>query len=317
MFYDLIMEFFSIFLRLGCVLLSAACFISCVLFSAMCFLSMKVYELLLLGFSLYVQLGDKLINAFSSFFTLDDFDFGYEYVVTTPGKRSYVLMNNLHDVYHEEKLTLDHQSEYQLSLIDHDCHYADCFSDSNEQWTILNSNITFLISGSMEMKEFKRATFNAHNNYRTMHGCPPLIMSEELSSAAQTWAERIAEKGFLQYSENPGVGENICLIDLDQASKTGEQIVNDWYKEIHNYNYNKPGWKRGAYHFSQLLWKSTTEIGVGVARIPGQNKAFVVVNYRPGGNNNMPGEFERNVLPPQKKKISDDNANLRQNINRR
>ncbi|XP_035228331.1 Golgi-associated plant pathogenesis-related protein 1-like isoform X3 [Stegodyphus dumicola] len=172
-------------------------------------------------------------------------------------------------------------------------------------------------AGSMEMKEFKRATFNAHNNYRTMHGCPPLIMSEELSSAAQTWAERIAEKGFLQYSENPGVGENICLIDLDQASKTGEQIVNDWYKEIHNYNYNKPGWKRGAYHFSQLLWKSTTEIGVGVARIPGQNKAFVVVNYRPGGNNNMPGEFERNVLPPQKKKISDDNANLRQNINRR
>ncbi|GIY60273.1 golgi-associated plant pathogenesis-related protein 1 [Caerostris extrusa] len=68
---------------------------------------------------------------------------------------------------------------------------------------------------------------------------------------------------------------------------------------------------------SQLLWKSTTEIGVGVAKIPGQNKAYVVVNYRPAGNNNMPGEFERNVLPPQKMQMPDNNANMRKNINRR
>jgi len=172
-------------------------------------------------------------------------------------------------------------------------------------------------TGSLEMRDFKKETFNAHNNYRTMHGCPPLLMCEELSSIAQGWAEKLSEKGFLQYSENPGLGENISLVDLEQPTRKGEQIVKEWYKEINNYNYNKPGWKRGAYRFSQLLWKSTTEIGVGVAKIPGQNKAYVVVNYRPAGNNNMPGEFERNVLPPQLKKMSDDNANVRKNINRR
>ncbi|GBM82763.1 Golgi-associated plant pathogenesis-related protein 1 [Araneus ventricosus] len=172
-------------------------------------------------------------------------------------------------------------------------------------------------AGPVEMLDIKRETFNAHNNYRTMHGCPPLMMSEELSSIAQGWAEKLAEKGFLQYSENPGLGENISLVDLDQPTKKGEQIVKEWYKEINNYNYNKPGWKRGAYHVSQLLWKSTTEIGVGVAKIPGQNKAYVVVNYRPAGNNNMPGEFERNVLPPQKKAVPDNNVNMRKNMNRR
>lgn len=174
-----------------------------------------------------------------------------------------------------------------------------------------------LSHGSSDLLDFKRETFNAHNNYRTMHGCPPLVMCEELSAIAQSWAEKLAEKGFLQYSENPGLGENISLVDLEQPTRKGEQIVKEWYKEINNYNYSKPGWKRGAYRFSQLLWKSTTEIGVGVAKIPGQNKAYVVVNYRPAGNNNMPGEFERNVLPPQKKKIADDNANIRKNMNRR
>ncbi|XP_054712787.1 Golgi-associated plant pathogenesis-related protein 1-like isoform X2 [Uloborus diversus] len=173
-------------------------------------------------------------------------------------------------------------------------------------------------TASTDMTDIKIQTFNAHNNYRTLHGCPPLAMSEELSSIAQSWADKIAEKGFLQYSENPGLGENISLVDIDPAARKGEQIVKEWYKEINNYNYNKPGWKRGAYRFSQLLWKSTTEIGIGVARIPGLKKAYVVVNYRPAGNNNMPGEFERNVLPPQKKGvIGDDNANIRKNMVRR
>lgn len=147
--------------------------------------------------------------------------------------------------------------------------------------------------------DFKRETINAHNNYRTLHGCPPLVMSEELNDIAQAWADKLADKGYLQYSENPNLGENICVIDLDRR---GEQLVKEWYKEIDNYNYGNPGWSKGAYRVSQVLWKSTTEIGVGVARIRGQNRAYVVVNYRPAGNNNMPGEFERNVLPPQKRK---------------
>ncbi|KAF8788859.1 Golgi-associated plant pathogenesis-related protein 1-like isoform X1 [Argiope bruennichi] len=196
--------------------------------------------------------------------------------------------------------------------------FEDWLNDALASLFSLNDfELDFSENGSLEMLDIKRDTFNAHNNYRTMHGCPPLMMSEELSSIAQGWAEKLAEKGFLQYSENPGLGENITLVDLDQSTKKGEQIVKEWYKEINNYNYNKPGWKRGAYHVSQLLWKSTTEIGVGVAKVPGQNKAYVVVNYRPAGNNNMPGEFERNVLPPQKKVVPDNNVNMRKNINRR
>ena len=51
-------------------------------------------------------------------------------------------------------------------------------------------------------------------------------------------------------------------------------------------------------HFTQLVWKSTTEIGVGVARVRGQDRWVIVTHYRPQGNTNMPGDFKTNVLPP-------------------
>lgn len=44
-----------------------------------------------------------------------------------------------------------------------------------------------------------------------------------------------------------GLGENICVLDFDTGSprKAGEQLVKEWYREIENYNYNNPGWKKG------------------------------------------------------------------------
>ena len=50
-------------------------------------------------------------------------------------------------------------------------------------------------------------------------------------------------------------------------------------------------------HFTQMVWKLTTEIGVGVARVRGQDRWVIVAQYRPQGNSNMPGDFQRNVQP--------------------
>ena len=43
------------------------------------------------------------------------------------------------------------------------------------------------------------------------------------------------------------------------------------------------------------MWKDSTHIGVGIAS--GRYGTFVVANYDPAGNMNVPGYFERNVLP--------------------
>lgn len=53
-----------------------------------------------------------------------------------------------------------------------------------------------------------------------------------------------------------------------------------------------------AIHFTQMIWRSTADVGVGVSKINDQEKYVVVVHYRPPGNSNMPGDFKKNVPQP-------------------
>lgn len=46
------------------------------------------------------------------------------------------------------------------------------------------------------------------------------------------------------------------------------------------------------------MWKSTTELGVGVSKVG--NATFVVGQYNPAGNFMNEGYFEKNVLPAGK-----------------
>ncbi|KAI8771250.1 Golgi-associated plant pathogenesis-related protein 1, partial [Biomphalaria glabrata] len=47
-------------------------------------------------------------------------------------------------------------------------------------------------------------------------------------------------------------------------------------------------------HFTQVVWKGTTELGMGKAKST-EGNVIVVGSYRPPGN--MKGAFGQNVLP--------------------
>ena len=66
-----------------------------------------------------------------------------------------------------------------------------------------------------------------------------------------------------------------------------------WYNELHNpgYNFNNPGYSSGIGHFTQVVWKGSTKLGCGVSGM------YVCCRYSQAGNMNMPGYFEKNVLP--------------------
>lgn len=49
-----------------------------------------------------------------------------------------------------------------------------------------------------------------------------------------------------------------------------------------------------AGHFTQVVWKESTQLGVGMAT--DGTKAYVVGQYRPAGNTRE--RFPENVLPP-------------------
>lgn len=75
---------------------------------------------------------------------------------------------------------------------------------------------------------------------------------------------------------------------------SADYVVKSWYDEIHDpgYNFSKSGYQAGTGHFTQVIWKSTTEVGMAVS----QDGKYIVANYLPPGNIVDIGSFEVNVL---------------------
>jgi len=61
------------------------------------------------------------------------------------------------------------------------------------------------------------------------------------------------------------------------------------------YNYNG-GFQYSTGHFTQVVWKGSTKLGVGYAFGDGGREIYVVAQYTPPGN--YMGQFGSNVLRP-------------------
>jgi len=77
-------------------------------------------------------------------------------------------------------------------------------------------------------------------------------------------------------------------------SQTVNKAVTSWYNGIKNYNWRFPQ----ATTFSQVVWKSTTELGIGYATgfENSARRTVVVATYAPPGNIHGKYEHERNVF---------------------
>merc|ERR1712150_291980 len=98
-------------------------------------------------------------------------------------------------------------------------------------------------------------------------------------------------------------GENLANTGTSGARpqygplKPGWDSIDRWYIEIKDYNFNNPGFVKGTGHFTQAIWASSLELGVGIASYQdnkGFNMDIVVANYFPPGN--IKGHFVENVL---------------------
>ncbi|XP_023696397.1 Golgi-associated plant pathogenesis-related protein 1 [Paramormyrops kingsleyae] len=141
---------------------------------------------------------------------------------------------------------------------------------------------------------FKQEFLDAHNAYREKHGAPDLTMSAKLCSSAQKWADHLLTTKNLQHS-NTNYGENLYYSwSSAQKELSGNEAVDTWYNEIKDYNFSNPGFSSATGHFTQVVWNTSEEVGVGLAT--DGNYFFVVGQYNPAGN--MAGSFEENVQPP-------------------
>ncbi|XP_066294292.1 Golgi-associated plant pathogenesis-related protein 1-like [Branchiostoma lanceolatum] len=145
------------------------------------------------------------------------------------------------------------------------------------------------------MTEFAKNCLTAHNELRAKHGAPPLKLSDKLTAHAQKWADHLASTGNFEHSEGSGYGENIAMQwSSGGADVPARSFVQQWYSELEKYDFgDKSGnFQPSAGHFSQVVWKGTKELGVGVAK-DGKGMSVAVCNYNPAGN--MQGDFGANV----------------------
>ena len=133
----------------------------------------------------------------------------------------------------------------------------------------------------------KNELLKAQNRYRAALGETALAWSDGLAGNAQKWAEHLAgEVHAVRHSGALATGENIATWPAGHATLT--RLVQLWGAEQRYFvdavfpDVSRTGdWKAVA-HYSQLVWRKTTQVGCGFATGGGQD--YLVCQYNPMGN---------------------------------
>eukprot|EP00933_Yihiella_yeosuensis_P019744 TRINITY_DN1594_c0_g2_i1.p1 TRINITY_DN1594_c0_g2~~TRINITY_DN1594_c0_g2_i1.p1 ORF type:complete len:257 (-),score=55.80 TRINITY_DN1594_c0_g2_i1:218-988(-) len=146
-------------------------------------------------------------------------------------------------------------------------------------------------------EEWKAAVLDAHNKHRKIHDAPPLAWSEDCYLEAKKQADACQAKDDLFHGHLEGKsgrhGQNAFF--SSRPGSSADKAVASWYNEIDNpgYDFSNPGFGSGTGHFTQVVWKGSSHVGMAVS----EDGCYVVANYWPAGN--LMGSFEQNVVPPE------------------
>jgi len=140
-----------------------------------------------------------------------------------------------------------------------------------------------------------------HNEFRKKHGARNLELNPDLCEIAQSSAEKYSETDIENIYKIPPklykgdiVGENIAIIDKFNSTNF-EDIINKWYEEKQNYEFDSNKYIENTGHFTQLIWRETKEIGFG--KKINKGKMYFIAIYYPAGN--IFKQFKNNVLKEQ------------------
>ena len=128
---------------------------------------------------------------------------------------------------------------------------------------------------------------NAHNSYRSQVGVAALTWSDALASHAQDWANHLSSHGLFQHSGTSGQGENLWMGTSHRFSFT--QMVGSWGDEKQHFvkgtfpNVSNTGNWVDVGHYTQIVWRNTTQVGCAVVD-GGDGNARLVCRYVSQGN---------------------------------
>ncbi|KAL1502315.1 hypothetical protein ABEB36_007480 [Hypothenemus hampei] len=172
------------------------------------------------------------------------------------------------------------------------------FYDTLSPMAQATSSVEAKKTSDVDIQQFARDALKVHNEYRRKHSVPDLVLNHDMSKYAQEWADTCARTSSLQHRANNPYGENIVSMYSSDYSHvpTARDSVKKWYDEIKQHTYGGDKVPQSSLHFTQIIWKDSKELGVGIAKNK-KGQTYVVCNYNPKGN--CIGQFTENVPRPR------------------
>jgi len=140
-----------------------------------------------------------------------------------------------------------------------------------------------VVTGSTMSKDDAQRALDFHNRVRREVGTSPLTWSVELAAYAQQWANHLAGENCRmqhrppEWDETPG--ENLFSGGL--AVNAVSEALASWYAEKQQYRGDPITLENFLFigHYTQMVWNSTREFGIGLAPCTG-GSTVVVANYK-------------------------------------
>jgi hypothetical protein len=141
--------------------------------------------------------------------------------------------------------------------------------------------------------DFTQPILDAHNKERASLGLPPVVWNAELAQGAADWAQHLAEIGRLEHSKPADRGKRFIGENLAMGTAGGyapAAMVAGWIAEKKDFLYgtfpavtsSPTGDWHLVGHFTQVVWRHTTEIGCAKASTALWD--VLVCRYNPAGN---------------------------------
>lgn len=159
-------------------------------------------------------------------------------------------------------------------------------------------------SSAAMKKRVTQEMLRLHNYHRARHCAKPLVINNRLNQTAQSYAEHLAATSTFEHShmkfDGENLGENLYMswISFGPVKVDPKAAVKSWYDEIALHDFDNPKFSTQTGHFTQMVWRGSKQLGVGVALSDDGQSVYMVTHYFPAGNITNAGYFKENVLPP-------------------
>lgn len=132
---------------------------------------------------------------------------------------------------------------------------------------------------------FTSAVLESTNQYRSEHNGTDLTWNTTLEEFATDYLDSLDDCEF-EHSGGP-YGENLAI-----GYPNATASVEAWGDEREEYDFGDAEFSKETGHFTQLVWRDTTDVGCG-RKLCGERGWYLVCEYSPRGN--VEGQFEDQV----------------------